>query len=93
MKIDEISKRANTLLNSVKLTSNNSSLDIPRVVDHVLNGASDVIRGANLPLEISQLLQEQFRMQMIMLNTTLISNISKTKHEASMAPVRNIRSG
>ncbi|MCS6962081.1 MAG: hypothetical protein NZT61_06235 [Deltaproteobacteria bacterium] len=59
----------------------------------MLDGASDVLKGASLPLEISQLLQEQFRMQMIMLTTTLVSNVSKTKHEASMAPVRNIRSG
>ncbi len=94
MKVNGIpSVQSLTALRSVKLTSGSASLNIPGVVNQVLDGASNILRGINLPLEISQLLQEQFRMQMIMLNTNLISNISKTKHEASMAPVRNIRSG
>lgn len=92
MKLGEINSAIKTVARP-KLTSAHSAVSLPGLVGRVLDGAGDIAKGLNLPLEISQLLQEQFRMQMIMLNTSLISNVSKTKHEAAMAPVRNIRGG
>ena len=38
-----------------------------------------------------QLLAEQIRMQMLMQQVSMASNISKSEHEASMAVVRNVR--
>jgi len=84
---------ATTALRKVAAVPKNVSPSLPSIVGQVLDGASDVVKGTVLPLEISQLLQEQFRMQMIMLQTSIISNVSKTKHEAAMTPVRNIRAG
>lgn len=92
MKIPEINSSPLTVKRP-RLTTAHPAVSLPGLVGRVLEGAGDIVKGLNLPLEISQLLQEQFRMQMIMLNTSLISNVSKTKHEAAMAPVRNIRAG
>jgi hypothetical protein len=43
--------------------------------------------------DYSKLLTQQQQMQKEMMEVSLISNILKSKHEAQMAPVRNIRVG
>lgn len=43
--------------------------------------------------DYTKLLTQQQQMQKEMMEVSLISNIMKSKHEAQMAPVRNIRVG
>jgi hypothetical protein len=43
--------------------------------------------------QFQDLLGEQMRIQLIMQTVTMESNISKSKHEIEMAPIRNMRVG
>lgn len=63
------------------------------VAQNVLGAVAGTALDAAIPGDISGLIDKQMEMQMMMLQTSMISNVSKTQHEASMAPVRNIRAG
>jgi hypothetical protein len=59
-------------------------------------GAAVTVPQAAIPgmsSDYSKLLTQQQQMQKEMMEVSLISNILKSKHEAQMAPVRNIRVG
>lgn len=57
--------------------------------------ASGVARfsGAELPSELTDLINQQMSLQIQMQQVSMISNIEKSKHETRMAPIRNIRVG
>lgn len=62
----------------------------------ILDGAANIageIGGVSLDVTggLSELLQTQMQFQMEMAAINLVSNIEKSKHEAKMSVIRNIR--
>lgn len=91
MRIDSISSRS--ILDRIQPEPKVGSSSFLKVAQNVLGAVAGTAVDAAIPGDINALLEKQMAMQMMMLQTSMISNVSKTQHEASMAPVRNIRAG
>ena len=63
------------------------------VASQLVGGIGGIGPVTDLPSGYSELLNEQIRVQMEMQLLSFHSNIEKSKHETSMAAVRNIRAG
>ena len=91
MRVDSIS--SSSILDRIQPEPKVKGSSFLNVAKSVLGAVADTAIDSAVPGDINALLEKQMAMQMRMLQTSMISNVSKTQHEASMAPVRNIRAG